>query len=299
MGSPKYDNEVLHDHRGLQDGQGKINEMTDNQFSIENKTYALSGATGALGGSIAEYLVRNGAKVILLGRSPEKLDKKIEELDAISDGNARAFVIDLLNEAELRKIGKKIGTEIGPIDGLVNLAGGNIPGATLRPDQTIHDISLGDTKKVVDINLFGTVLPTIVLSELMVEQGYGTIVNISSMAAKQTISRVLGYSMAKAGIDIFTKWMAHELASKHGDKIRVNAIAPGFFIGNQNRRLLTNDDGSFTDRGNKIIMNTPMGRFGDASELNGMVHYLLSDASSFVTGGIFDVDGGFSSFSGV
>ncbi len=273
--------------------------MTDNQFSIENKTYALSGATGALGGSIAEYLVRNGAKVILLGRSPEKLDKKIEELDAISDGNARAFVIDLLNEAELRKIGKKIGTEIGPIDGLVNLAGGNIPGATLRPDQTIHDISLGDTKKVVDINLFGTVLPTIVLSELMVEQGYGTIVNISSMAAKQTISRVLGYSMAKAGIDIFTKWMAHELASKHGDKIRVNAIAPGFFIGNQNRRLLTNDDGSFTDRGNKIIMNTPMGRFGDASELNGMVHYLLSDASSFVTGGIFDVDGGFSSFSGV
>ncbi len=273
--------------------------MTNNQFSIENKTYALSGATGALGGSISEYLVRNGAKVILLGRSPEKLDKKVAELDTISDGRAHAYVVDLLNEAQLRKISEKIASEIGQIDGLINLAGGNIPGATLKPDQTIYDLEIDDTKKVVDINLFGTVLPTIVLSELMVEQGFGSIVNISSMAAKQTISRVLGYSMAKAAIDIFTKWMANELASKHGDKIRVNAIAPGFFIGNQNRRLLTNEDGSYTDRGDKIIANTPMGRFGDASELNGMVHYLLSDASSFVTGSVFDVDGGFSSFSGV
>jgi NAD(P)-dependent dehydrogenase (short-subunit alcohol dehydrogenase family) len=181
----------------------------------------------------------------------------------------------------------------------VNLAGGNLPGATLTPDQTIHDISLDDTREVVDINLFGTVLPSIVLSKLMVKQGHGSIINISSMASKQSISRVLGYSMAKAGIDIFTKWMAQELASKHGDKIRVNAIAPGFFIGNQNRKLLTNENGSFTDRANSIIKNTPMGRFGDISELNGTVHYLLSEASSFVTGSIFDVDGGFSSFSGV
>src|SRR5690606_23977408 len=173
------------------------------------------------------------------------------------------------------------------------------PGATLKPDQTIYDIELGDTQKVVDINLFGTVIPTIILSEIMAKQGFGSIVNISSMSAKQTISRVLGYSMAKAGVDIFTKWMSNELSSKFSDKIRVNAIAPGFFIGNQNRRLLTNEDGTFTDRGEKIIANTPMGRFGDASELNGMVHYLLSDASSFVTGTIYDIDGGFSSFSGV
>lgn len=252
-----------------------------------------------MGGSIAEYLVRNGAKVILLGRSPEKLDKKVTELHTIAAGKTYSYVVDLLNEAQLRDTSKKIALEVGNIDGLVNLAGGNIPGATLKPDQTIHDIEIDDTQKVVDINLFGTVLPTIVLSELMVKQGYGSIVNISSMAAKQSISRVLGYSMAKAGVDIFTKWMANELASKHGDKIRVNAVAPGFFIGNQNRRLLTNEDGSFTDRGNKIIANTPMARFGDASELNGMVHYLLCDASSFVTGSIFDVDGGFSSFSGV
>lgn len=268
-------------------------------FSIKNKQYALSGGTGTLGGSIAEYLVKNGAKVLLLGRSIDKLEEKQKELNSIKHDSTHIFVVDVMDEASLSKLKDSIETDFGHLDGLVNLAGGNIPGATLKPDQTIHDIAVSDTRKVVDINLFGTVIPTIVLSELMVKQGFGSIVNISSMASKQTISRVLGYSMAKAGVDIFTKWMANELASKHGDKIRVNAIAPGFFIGNQNRRLLTNEDGSFTDRGNKIITNTPMARFGDASELNGMVHYLLSDASSFVTGSIFDVDGGFSSFSGV
>lgn len=268
-------------------------------FSIENKIYALSGATGTLGGSIAKYLVENGAKVLLLGRSLDKLEEKCKELDAIAPNSAHLFVLDVMDEKQLTELKNTITTKFKRLDGLVNLAGGNIPGATLKPDQTIYDIELVDTQKVVDINLFGTVIPTIVLSEIMAKQGFGSIVNISSMAAKQTISRVLGYSMAKAGVDIFTKWMANELASKFSDKIRVNAIAPGFFIGNQNRRLLTNEDGSFTDRGEKIITNTPMGRFGDASELNGMVHYLLSDASSFVTGTIYDIDGGFSSFSGV
>ena len=268
-------------------------------LSLKDKNYALSGGTGTLGGSIAEYLVRNGAKVLLLGRSLDKLETKRQELNLIAGNSTHIFVVDVMNEEALTSLKDTIEKDFGTLDGLVNLAGGNIPGATLKPDQTIHDIEISDTRKVVDINLFGTVIPTIVLSELMVKQGYGSIVNISSMASKQTISRVLGYSMAKAGVDIFTKWMANELASKHGDKIRVNAIAPGFFIGNQNRRLLTNEDGSFTERGKSIIRNTPMGRFGDASELNGMVHYLLSNASSFVTGSIFDVDGGFNSFSGV
>ncbi len=268
-------------------------------LSLKDKNYALSGGTGTLGGSIAEYLVRNGAKVLLLGRSLDKLETKQKELNLIAGNSTHIFVVDVMNEEALTNLKDTIEKDFGTLDGLVNLAGGNIPGATLKPDQTIYDIEISDTRKVVDINLFGTVIPTIVLSELMVKQGHGSIVNISSMASKQTISRVLGYSMAKAGVDIFTKWMANELASKHGDKIRVNAIAPGFFIGNQNRRLLTNEDGSFTERGKSIIRNTPMGRFGDASELNGMVHYLLSNASSFVTGSIFDVDGGFSSFSGV
>lgn len=268
-------------------------------LSLMNKNYALSGGTGTLGGSIAEYLVKNGAKVLLLGRSLDKLETKQKELNAIAENSTHIFVVDVMDEESLNRLKSTIENDFGHLDGLVNLAGGNIPGATLKPGQTIRDIEISDTRKVVDINLFGTVIPTIVLSELMVKQGHGSVVNISSMAAKQTISRVLGYSMAKAAVDIFTKWMANELASKHGDKIRVNAIAPGFFIGNQNRRLLTNEDGSYTERGNSIIRNTPMGRFGDASELNGMVHYLLSDASSFVTGSIFDVDGGFNSFSGV
>ena len=279
--------------------------MANNEYemsellSLKDKYYALSGGTGTLGGSIAEYLVKNGAYVLLLGRSLDKLEAKQKELNAIARNSSHIFFVDVMDEGALASLKDTIENEFGRLDGLVNLAGGNIPGATLKPDQTIHDIALSDTRQVVDINLFGTVIPTIILSELMVKQGYGSIVNISSMASKQTISRILGYSMAKAGVDIFTKWMANELASKHGDKIRVNAIAPGFFIGNQNRRLLTKEDGSFTERGNSIIKNTPMGRFGDASELNGTVHYLLSDASSFVTGSIFDVDGGFSSFSGV
>jgi NAD(P)-dependent dehydrogenase (short-subunit alcohol dehydrogenase family) len=268
-------------------------------LSLKNKCYAISGGTGALGGSISKYLVENGSKVLLLGRTLDKLQAKQKELNALTANSTSIFKVDVLNEEALHTLRDSIAENFEHLDGLINLAGGNLPGATLTPDQTVHDVSLEDTREVVDINLFGTVLPSVVLSTLMVKQGYGSIINISSMAAKQSISRVLGYSMAKAGIDIFTKWMAQELASKHGDKIRVNAIAPGFFIGNQNRKLLTNEDGSFTDRANSIIKNTPMGRFGDISELNGTVHYLLSDASSFVTGSIFDVDGGFSSFSGV
>ncbi|MFS4466856.1 SDR family oxidoreductase [Maribacter sp. 2210JD10-5] len=268
-------------------------------FSLKNKVFALSGGTGTLGGFIAEYLVQQDAKIILLGRSPNKLLTKKKALNAISPESTYTYEVDVLNEGALNEVRDEISNNFEHLDGLINLAGGNIPGATLNSEQRIYDIAIDDTQKVLDINLFGTVVPTIVLSQIMAAQGHGAIINISSMASKQAISRVLGYSMAKAGVDTFTKWMANELASKFTDKIRVNAIAPGFFIGNQNRRLLTNEDGSHTERGNKILANTPMARFGDASELNGMVHYLLSDASSFVTGSIFDVDGGFSSFSGV
>ncbi|MGJ8737911.1 SDR family oxidoreductase [Zobellia laminariae] len=268
-------------------------------FDLRDKTIALSGGTGVLGGSIAEYLVKNGASVILLGRSADKLDDKRNALNRISNNSTVSYVVDVMEEKELISLREQIKNAHGTIDGLINLAGGNLPGATLRPDQTVFDISLEDTKEVVNLNLFGSVLPTIVLSQLMAEQGYGSIINISSMASKQSITRVLGYSMAKAGIDIFTKWMAEELATKFSDKIRVNAIAPGFFIGNQNRKILINEDGSHTERSKKILAKTPMNRFGDASELNGMVHYLMSEASSFVTGTVYDVDGGFNSFTGV
>jgi NAD(P)-dependent dehydrogenase (short-subunit alcohol dehydrogenase family) len=268
-------------------------------FAIKDKYYVLSGGTGTLGGSIGDYLVKNGAHVILLGRSLDKLREKQKNLETINPGHAHTFVVDVMNQGEMELVKNQIGDRFKTLDGLINLAGGNIPGATLQSGQSIFDIGIEDTRRVMDLNLFGTVVPSIVLGKLMVDQGSGSIVNISSMASKQAISGVLGYSMAKAGVDIFTKWMAHELASKFSDKIRVNAIAPGFFVGNQNRGVLINQDGSYTDRSKKILANTPMGRFGEASELNGMVHYLLSDASSFVTGSVFDVDGGFNSFSGV
>lgn len=268
-------------------------------FSIKDKCYVLSGGTGALGGAIGDYLVKNGAHVILLGRSVDKLKKKQKALEIINPGHSHTYMVDVMNREAMEVVKDQIGKQFQKVDGLINLAGGNIPGATLQSGQNIFDIEIEDTRKVMDLNLFGTVVPSIVLAQLMTGQGFGSIVNISSMASKQAISRVLGYSMAKAGVDIFTKWMAHELASKFSDKIRVNAIAPGFFIGNQNRGVLINEDGSYTDRSNKIMAKTPMARFGEVSELNGMIHYLLSDASSFVTGSVFDVDGGFNSFSGV
>ncbi|MFS4418318.1 SDR family oxidoreductase [Maribacter sp. 2307ULW6-5] len=269
------------------------------QFCIRDNLYALTGATGVLGASLASYLVRQGAQVILLGRSLEKLQANQNDLNGIAGNACHIFQVDVMDEAALHLVKEALAEQFGTLDGLVNMAGGNLPGATLKPGQQLHELSLEATRHAVDLNLFGSVNPTLVLSELMVARGKAAIVNVSSMAAKQGISRVLGYSMAKAGIDIFTKWLAQEMASRHGDAIRVNAIAPGFFMGNQNRRLLTNEDGSLTDRARKIIAHTPMGRFGETSELNGTIHYLLSDASRFVTGTILDVDGGFSSFSGV
>lgn len=269
------------------------------KFSIKDKVIAITGGAGVLGGSIASYLVQNGAAVIILGHNQENNQKRVDALNAIVTNSAIGYEVDVLDESLLTEIANAIFDKFGRLDGLINAAGGNMPGATVNPDQTIFDISVSDLKKVIDLNLLGSVLPSLTLGKVMVKQGSGVIINISSMASNQAITRVLGYSMAKAGIEIFTKWMALELATKFNDKLRVNALAPGFFIGNQNRRLLTNEDGSFTERGNTVINKTPMKRFGDASELNGTVHYLLSDASSFVTGTIVPVDGGFSSFSGV
>lgn len=270
-----------------------------NKFSLQNRTIALTGGTGTLGSSIAIYLVENGANVVLIGRTASKLEESKKEINGKRANSCSTYLVDVLSEVEMKEFATKLVKDHGEIHGLINLAGGNLPGATLKADQTVFDLSLGDTETVLNLNLMGTVTPSVVFAKIMADQGFGSIINISSMAAKQSITRVLGYSLAKAGIDIFTKWMANEMASKFSDKIRVNAIAPGFFISNQNLRLLTNEDNSLTDRGDKIIRNTPMGRFGDASELNGLVHYLLSDASSFVTGSIYDVDGGFSTFSGV
>jgi NAD(P)-dependent dehydrogenase (short-subunit alcohol dehydrogenase family) len=267
-------------------------------FNISDRVIVITGGSGALGGSMAKYLLDTGARVALLGMHQDRVDKRVSELGP-SNANVIGFAGNVLNKKWLLEVCAAILQKWGQIDGLINAAGGNMPGATIGTDQTIFDLNMDDFRKVTELNLDGTVLPSLVFGEVMAKQGKGTIINLSSMTADRTITRVVGYSASKAAIDNFTKWMATEMALKFGSHIRVNAIAPGFFIGNQNRALLTEEDGSYTPRGKSIIAHTPMKRFGKAEELHGAVHWLLSDASSFVTGTIIPVDGGFSAYSGV
>lgn len=270
----------------------------ENNFDIAGKVAIVTGAGGVLGGSVAQHLAKAGAKVIALGRHFENINTTVSEI--LKSGNkAIALVCDVLNIYDLEKSSKEIIEKWGRIDILVNCAGGNIPGANILPEQTIFDMKIPDWEKVINLNQNGTVYPCLVFGKVMAEQGKGAIVNISSMATYSAITRVPGYSVAKSGINIFTQWLAMEMAQKFGEGVRVNAIAPGFFIGNQNRAVLINEDGSLTERSQKVIAKTPMGRFGDISELNGAVQFLCSDAASFITGVILPVDGGFSSYSGV
>lgn len=267
-------------------------------FDVSDKVIVITGGAGVLGGAMADMLIKQNAKIVILSRRQSSIDDKLAQLRTTGH-RAIGFACDVTSQDQLAEANKKILEEWGRIDVLINAAGGNMPGATIGPEQTIFDVSVEALRQVLDLNLMGSLLPTVVFGRAMADQKSGSIINISSMAATHSITRVLGYSMAKAGIDMLTKWMATEMAQKFGDGIRVNAIAPGFFIGEQNRDLLTNEDGSLTARGKTIIQNTPMQRFGEADELNGAVLYLSSDASKFVTGTIIPIDGGFSSFSGV
>jgi len=267
-------------------------------FDLNGKVAIITGGAGVLGGAMAEGLAKAGAKVGILSRTKSKVDKKVKEIKK-NGGESVALVADVLDEKQLVAAKKKVIKKWGQIDILINCAGGNMKGATIMPDQNIFDLSMEDFTKVTDLNLKGTVLPTMVFAQAMTKEKKGCIINISSMAAQQAITRVVGYSASKAAIDNFTKWMAVEMALKFGEGIRVNAIAPGFFIADQNRRLLTNEDGSLTARGKTIINETPMRRFGEPKELVGTLLWLCSDASRFITGIIDPVDGGFSAFSGV
>ena len=267
-------------------------------FHLKNKTAIITGGAGILGSAMAKGLAQAGAKVAILSRSASKVEATVNQLK-VQGATAIALIADVLEESQLKKAQEKIMKEWGRIDILINAAGGNQKGATIMPDQSIFDLSLDDFSKVVDLNLKGTVLPTKVFAEAMVRQKKGCIINISSMAAQQAITRVMGYSASKAAIDNFTKWMAVEMAHKYGEGIRVNAVAPGFFIAEQNRSLLLNEDGTLTSRGQTIINETPFKRFGEPKELISTVMWLCSDASSFITGIIVPVDGGFSAFSGV
>jgi NAD(P)-dependent dehydrogenase (short-subunit alcohol dehydrogenase family) len=269
-----------------------------NLFNLENKIILVTGGCGILGGGIAKYLLQNNATVILLHYKGAPLKEKVEELKFFST-KVSGFVCNVVDEKSLQVVSNKIIETYGKIDVLINAAGGNKPGATVGPDQSVFDVDVEQFKQVIDLNLFGSIIPSLIFGKEMAANKKGTIINISSMAADRAITRVMGYSASKAAIDNFTKWMSVELAQKYGDGMRVNAIAPGFFIGNQNRALLTNKDGTYTDRGNTIIENTPMKRFGESDELNGAIHYLCSEASKFVTGIVIPIDGGFSAYSGV
>lgn len=266
--------------------------------SLKNKVAVITGGNGVLGGAIAKGLAESGVKTGILGRSEDTVNARVEEIKR-AGGEAIALVADVLDKSKLIEARDKILDKYGNVNILVNAAGGNMKGATITPDQSIFDLQLDDLDKVNQLNFKGTILPTLVFSEGMVKQEKGSIINISSMAAQRALTRVMGYSASKAAIDNFTKWLAVEMASKYGDGIRVNAIAPGFFIGEQNRSLLLNEDDSLTSRGETIISQTPMKRFGKPEELQGVANWLASEESSFVTGVIIPVDGGFGAFSGV
>lgn len=272
----------------------------ENLYDLSGRVAVVTGGYGVLGGSMALFLSRQGAKVAILGRNAEKGEAKAREIAAAVGGETMFLQADVLDKPALERACAKLTAEWGAANILLNAAGGNQAGATIAPDQTIFDLDTDAMRGVVDLNFMGTVLPTLVFGKAMADTGRkGSIVNISSMAAQGVITRVVGYSASKAAIDNFTRWMAVEMAKKFGEGVRVNAIAPGFFLTEQNRTLLTNPDGSLTDRSRDIIAATPYGRFGEPEELNGTLGWLASDASAFVTGVVVPVDGGFSIFTGV
>lgn len=267
-----------------------------NLFSINKKVILITGGCGVLGSCMAHHLAKEGAKVVILDRNEEAGTALVASIKA-EGGEAMFLVTDVLKKEVLEENRAVILAEYGSIDVLINAAGGNMGGATIAPDQTIFDLQLDAFRKVVDLNLFGTVIPTMVFAKAMVEQKQGCIINISSESALRPLTRVVGYGAAKAAVSNFTQYMAGELSTKFGSGLRVNAMAPGFFITEQNRTLLTNPDGSYTDRANTIIAHTPFGRFGEPEELLGTLQWLASDASAFVNGVVVPVDGGFDAFS--
>ena len=267
-----------------------------NLFDIQGRVVVVTGGAGILGRSICLYLAAQGAKVVVLDRDEKMGEELVAEIKA-EGGEGLFLLTDVLNREVLEANRKDILAKYGQIDILLNAAGGNMGGATIAPDKTFLDLEIEAFRKVVDLTLFGTGLPTTVFGEAMCERKKGVIVNFCSESALRPLTRVVGYGAAKAAIGNYTKYMAAELATKFSPEMRVNAIVPGFLLTNQNRALLTNEDGSYTDRARTIIAHTPAGRFAEPEELLGTIHYLISDASSFVTGALSVVDGGFDAFS--
>jgi len=274
-------------------------ESLTKQYDFTGKTVVVTGGTGVLGGEIACGLAGCGAELAIL-------DVHLEPGEAIKErvGDAASRVAlfpgDVLNLELLRKTAGEVIARFGKVDCLINAAGGNQPQATTNPDKKFFDLPTEALRWVFDLNILGTILPCQVFGKMMAERGGGNILNVSSMNAFRPLTRIPAYSAAKAGVSNFTQWLAVHMAQEYSTNIRVNAIAPGFFLTHQNRFLLQDrESGEFTARGKSVIAHTPMGRFGAPEELLGAVLWLLSPASSFVTGAIIPIDGGFSAFSGV
>lgn len=269
-----------------------------NSFSLQDKVVVVTGSTGILGYSFIKGIVEAGGKVGILGRNEAIARQRADEINN-NGGEAIVLIADAMDEAQLTEVKQQVLNKWGRIDGLVNGAGGNAPDGVLKPEDDIFSMSISGMKQVMDLNLWGTIIPTQVFGEAIANTGSGSIVNISSMNSKRAITRVLGYNMGKAAVDCYNQWFAVELACRYGDKIRMNALAPGFFLTEQNRHLLTKPEGGYTERGELVIRQTPFKRFGQPDELIGALVWLLSDASKFVTGSMVCVDGGFSIFGGV
>ncbi len=267
-------------------------------FNIQGKTAIVTGGTGVLGSVMAQGLAEAGVNVVIIGRRKEAGEALV---DSFKKKNLKAKFVqaDVLKADDLLRAKDEIEKYFGDADILVNAAGGNMPGAIITPQQTFFDLNMEEFGKVVDLNLTGTVLPTKIFCEGMARRKKGVIINIASMSSFRAITRVVGYSAAKSAVMNFTEWLAIEMSKKFGEGIRVNGIAPGFFITEQNRNLLTNPDGTYTERGQNAINSTPFNRFGQPDELVGTLIWLCSDASKFVTGVTVPVDGGFNVFCGV
>jgi NAD(P)-dependent dehydrogenase (short-subunit alcohol dehydrogenase family) len=268
------------------------------QFRLDGRLAVVTGATGVLGGAIARGLAAAGARVAVLGRRAARADEVAADIRA-GGGEAVATPADVLDASALERVRDDLLARYGSIDVLVNAAGGNRPDAVVPESGTFFDLAPPAIRDVLELNLMGTLIPCQVFGAALARQETGAILNVSSMAASRPLTRVVAYAAAKAAVDNLTRWLAVELARRHGPGLRVNAIAPGFFLGEQNRAMLVGPDGTPTARGQSILTHTPAGRFGEADELVATSIWLCSPGAAFVTGVVVPVDGGFSAYAGV
>jgi NAD(P)-dependent dehydrogenase (short-subunit alcohol dehydrogenase family) len=270
----------------------------EDMFDLTGKVAIVTGGAGILCGNMCRFLAGRGVKVAILDQNPTAAQNLADEIRS-QGGKSVGIACNVLEKNSIEEAVESVHLNFGHVDILINGAGGNCPQATTNTDQSFFDLPADALRWVFELNLMGTILPSQVIARGMASRKQGVILNISSMNAFRPLTRIAAYSAAKAGVSNFTQWLAVHLAQEYSPAIRVNAIAPGFFIGQQNKRLLLNEDGSFTPRGQAILSHTPMGRFGDPEDLLGTLLWLISPASQFITGIVIPVDGGFSAYSGV